>query len=289
MNPQPDDLPEDGYSKRLVDEMFRARDLAVNVALNSMEKRLDAMNEFRATLKDQAGTFMPRAEFMASHASLASGLDDLRLRVVASSSKSAEADKAVAATAASIDKRLEMMNEFRAQIKDQTTTFLTRSEYIAAHNELVRINDQLRLDVNRYSALLDELARTVATDAANLDKKIDIGAITRETLRDQALTFARKADTDGMLSHLVDDYKRNESAIAAINSRLDRAEGMMGASSTRTTTLVSIVLAVVAILGVGLTYFNSLAMQKSFQAHVDTEAQTPARQQQPAYQPPAKR
>ncbi len=39
-------------------------DEALRKATNSMEKRLDGMNEFRATLKDQAGTFVTRSEML---------------------------------------------------------------------------------------------------------------------------------------------------------------------------------------------------------------------------------
>lgn len=35
-------------------------------ALASMEKRLDGMNEFRTTLKDQAGTFITRGQLWAA-------------------------------------------------------------------------------------------------------------------------------------------------------------------------------------------------------------------------------
>jgi len=38
---------------------------ALNKATQAMEKRLDGMNEFRDTLKDQAGTFVTRAEMLA--------------------------------------------------------------------------------------------------------------------------------------------------------------------------------------------------------------------------------
>ncbi len=39
---------------------------AVEKALASMERRLDGMNEFRTTLKDQAATFVTRRELLAA-------------------------------------------------------------------------------------------------------------------------------------------------------------------------------------------------------------------------------
>jgi predicted Zn-dependent peptidase len=48
-------------------EFFEVRILALEkattLAANNMEKRLESMNEFRSQLKDQAATFMSRAEF----------------------------------------------------------------------------------------------------------------------------------------------------------------------------------------------------------------------------------
>ena len=43
---------------------------ATELARESMEKRLDGMNEFRDTLKDQAGKFITRQEYEDKHKSL---------------------------------------------------------------------------------------------------------------------------------------------------------------------------------------------------------------------------
>lgn len=59
--------------REYVEKRFEAADKAVNAALaaqkeavtkaeNSMEKRFEGVNEFRATLADQQRTLMPRAE-----------------------------------------------------------------------------------------------------------------------------------------------------------------------------------------------------------------------------------
>jgi len=39
---------------------------ALNMARQTLERRLEGMNEFRAQLKEQAGTFIIRSEFMAT-------------------------------------------------------------------------------------------------------------------------------------------------------------------------------------------------------------------------------
>ena len=46
------------------------------------------------------------------------------------------ADKAIEVNAKIIEKRLDSMNEFREQLRDQAGTFITRSEYEIAHKSL---------------------------------------------------------------------------------------------------------------------------------------------------------
>lgn len=48
--------------KEYVEALLKKNDEAVRTALASLDKRLDGMNEFRATLADQARDFMPRSE-----------------------------------------------------------------------------------------------------------------------------------------------------------------------------------------------------------------------------------
>jgi hypothetical protein len=51
-----------GALKTYFDELRKADKEAVENARVSMEKRLDGMNEFRDTLKDQAGTFVTKEQ-----------------------------------------------------------------------------------------------------------------------------------------------------------------------------------------------------------------------------------
>lgn len=64
------------YSQRFdaqqqaVKEAFAAAKEAVEKAEKSSEKRFDSVNEFRAQLKDQQLTFLPRTEYFANHKAL---------------------------------------------------------------------------------------------------------------------------------------------------------------------------------------------------------------------------
>jgi hypothetical protein len=54
-------------------------------------------------------------------------------------------EKAAIQTASTLEKRLEGMNEFRAQLSHQAGTFLTREAYQIAHEQLQKQVDELRM------------------------------------------------------------------------------------------------------------------------------------------------
>jgi hypothetical protein len=53
------------HLKELMLTMFEARDKALHTAYESMGRRLDGMNEFRDTLRDQATQFISRSEHVS--------------------------------------------------------------------------------------------------------------------------------------------------------------------------------------------------------------------------------
>jgi len=79
-----------------IDDRFRAQEKAVVVALQSNEKRLDSMNEFRETLRDQNKTFITRADHDA---------------LIISYQKDIE----------SLDDKISSLNEFRAELKGKAS------------------------------------------------------------------------------------------------------------------------------------------------------------------------
>jgi len=102
---------------------------ATTIAKASMDIRLESMNEFRSQLKDQANTLCPKSEF-SLHVSNA----DVEFKYIRTEMEKVKGQlTAVAATlntsASSLEKRLEGMNEFRSQLKDQASGFFTRNEH----------------------------------------------------------------------------------------------------------------------------------------------------------------
>lgn len=60
-----------------------------------------------------------------------------------------------------MDKRFESVNEFRAQLTDQTRTFLTKSEYYAAHTPVVEKIE--KLSQPQWSLLISLLTAAVVS------------------------------------------------------------------------------------------------------------------------------
>jgi hypothetical protein len=116
------------FIERFTDEKFRSRDTAVNVAIAALNVRLNGMNEFRETLHDQATRFVTREEYLAGHSAVGHDIGEARIALSKWSARAEEAERYAASERAGLDKRLESVNEFRNQLKDQASTFVTRKE-----------------------------------------------------------------------------------------------------------------------------------------------------------------
>lgn len=74
--------------KEYMDARLEDQQQAVIVATAANEKRLDAVNEFRAQLNDQALSFLTRNEYAPQHQALAKRIDDLTDRFNITTGKS---------------------------------------------------------------------------------------------------------------------------------------------------------------------------------------------------------
>ena len=61
--------------REYIDTLLEARDKETDRAYQSMEKRLEGMNEFRDALKDQSSTYLTKSEYKLAHDRI---LDDIR-------------------------------------------------------------------------------------------------------------------------------------------------------------------------------------------------------------------
>ena len=108
---------------------MQAIEKAVEVAYTSMDARLEGMNQFRDALRDQAAKFITRDVADKTNCAVTDRTRSLELKGEEITTRIDALEKSLASYSASMDKRLESMNEFRASLKDQASTFITRTEH----------------------------------------------------------------------------------------------------------------------------------------------------------------
>ena len=59
--------------------LFDAKDHALSLSTNNLEKRLESMNEFRAQIKDERAALMPRSEYVIQHQRLIEDIQALQI------------------------------------------------------------------------------------------------------------------------------------------------------------------------------------------------------------------
>jgi hypothetical protein len=133
------------FLERLFEEKITARDRALTVAMATMDVRLDGMNEFRNTLRDQAAQFVTRDEYLTGHAAVVRNAEMMRLDLSTSVVRVEQSDRASAVERAQLDKRLDALNEVRVQLKDQAAMLISRSEVMAVVSGLQ--DDVKRLEI----------------------------------------------------------------------------------------------------------------------------------------------
>ena len=76
--------------ERLNEARFQSVERAVDVASKQMEKRLEGMNEFRDSLKDQTSRFFTREEFHGAHNPIIKDIEELKLSRAALEGKASQ-------------------------------------------------------------------------------------------------------------------------------------------------------------------------------------------------------
>ncbi len=163
--------------RALVEEKFRARDLALEVAVDAMSKRLDGMNEFREALRDQTQRFLSRLEYNESQTSMARSVEQTRIDLASYVVKLDQFDRSGMTERAQLDKRLDNMNEFRAQLRDQAATFVSREVVTASLAALTA--DIKRIEINIAGLVsesdfqkMEERTKTIERQQATWDGRL---------------------------------------------------------------------------------------------------------------------
>jgi hypothetical protein len=192
-----------------------------------LDKRLDSMNQFREALRDQAGSYVTRTEYHVAHDAVVHIIDTMRIELSRYAVRVDEFDRAGSIERAQLDKRLDSMNEFRLQLKDQASSFVPRGEYVAAHDAVMRVADQARLDMSRYAVRVDEFDRSDTFGRAQLDKQLDGMNEIRVHLKEQTALFATRGEVAVQNDAVVADIRRLETTTAAMMRKdaYDKIEG----------------------------------------------------------------
>jgi hypothetical protein len=69
------------FIEKNINIAMASADKAITKSEMAVEKRFDSVNEFRASLADQAATLMPRAEYSVQHATVVDRLAEVSNRV----------------------------------------------------------------------------------------------------------------------------------------------------------------------------------------------------------------
>jgi hypothetical protein len=93
------------FLERLFEEKINARDRALTVAMATMDTRLDGMNEFRNTLRDQSAQFVTRDEYLTGHSAVVRNAEVMRIDLSTSVVRIEQTDRAAAVERAQLDKR----------------------------------------------------------------------------------------------------------------------------------------------------------------------------------------
>jgi hypothetical protein len=148
---------------RILGEKVRSHALLANQTTRNIERRLDDATLVREALTRTLVGLITRAEYQTAHESHGGLIDQARINLSRYVTKLEELDRATVADRAQLDRRLEMMNEVRAQLKDQAGTFITR-------NEAETVFRALSADVRRLDTLTAALPGK--TEHENLDTRL---------------------------------------------------------------------------------------------------------------------
>jgi vacuolar-type H+-ATPase subunit I/STV1 len=157
---------------------------ATRLAATSIDKRLENMNEFRASLKDQAALFATRQELVTFKERTEQDIQQLMEGKVTIDQKINGLERTTVAYNASLDKRLETMNEFREALKDQATHFMNKED---SNQRWARNDEDIRM-LRESKALLEGKA---SQNAVNIATIIGIVAIIASFING-ILTFITK-------------------------------------------------------------------------------------------------
>lgn len=166
------------HVQRQIDAVNFATDRALAAALSAAERldvEQDRRYEQRFTAQENAVQLALTRVDKEFHEHIAQVRTETHAALEA-------ADKAIAKSEASVEKRFESVNEFRGQLNDQARTFMGRDESISRHErttEMIaalttRNENEMRLLRERFEEDIRQLRDREQNDIATVNSRLDL-------------------------------------------------------------------------------------------------------------------
>jgi len=248
-----------------LNDRWAASDKAIELALHAADKRLDIMNEFRATLSDQARDFARRSELEAARDA---GLERHDAGRTYTDQQVATIKENRAEDAKALDARLARMVEARNLIEANQSSFIKRDEFEEVkkwgqglhdnnrefvvqqiENKLQPIaGDIVRLQRPNWSALAVVVSMAIGVLAGGwmivglkIDSNVAPMALAAETLKTQlAQTTERVRGVETAISPIAQNSTTSLADRAQLNERVRHLETVLPTGATAVSDLANV-------------------------------------------------
>jgi hypothetical protein len=170
-----------------VTERIRAIERATEVAHEALNRRLEGMNEFRRAIEEQSIRLLPRDVYEAQQRAFNGTIESLTTRLAEVEKGTAGLAASVATQNAALEKRLENMNEFRAQISDQAERTLPKQVFDVQHAGVTKL---IEINTGRIGELEKAMAAINARLGAERETKHESRDTTTQGFQIAGVVFA---------------------------------------------------------------------------------------------------
>lgn len=117
-------------------------------------------------------------------------------------------DKALDLAVKAGTERLNNITELRDKIREQNNQLLSREEYNSAHGALVKLYEDVHLELAQCIVKVDNYERTSAVERAQMDKRQDAMDEFRGQFKDQVASFIIRTELNALLDTVNHETRR---------------------------------------------------------------------------------
>ena len=101
----------------------------------------------------------------------------------------ASRDKAVEVAVSTMKSRLDTMNEFREQLRDQAARFIDRVSYESLHDLLSKNIEKISLDLSKNTIMLESIDKDITINRSQIEKQSDDLKNLQNQIKDQIALY----------------------------------------------------------------------------------------------------